>query len=101
VVGDAQALPFDDAAFDAVLSLFGIIFAPDAERAFAETLRVLRPRGRALLTAWVPEGPIDAMVGVLVRALAQVTGAPPRRFAWHDPEAVGAVAARHGAHVTF
>jgi SAM-dependent methyltransferase len=101
VVGDAQALPFEDGAFDAVLSVFGIIFAADADRAFTEVLRVLRPGGRALLTAWVPEGPIDAMVGVLMRELAEVAGPAPRRFAWHDPDAVGAMADRHGAQVGF
>jgi len=100
VVGDAQALPFEDAAFDVVLSVFGIVFAADAERAFAEALRVLRPGGRALFTAWVPEGPLDAMVGVLMRAVAEAVGPPPRPFPWHDPEAVGEMADRHGARVS-
>ena len=45
--GDAEALPFPDAAFDAVLSTFGAMFAPDQERAAAELLRVCRPGGRS------------------------------------------------------
>jgi SAM-dependent methyltransferase len=82
--------------------VFGVIFAPDAERAFAETLRVLRPGGRALLGVWVPEGAIDAMVGVIARAIGEASGAARTRFAWHDPATVGALAARHGAaRVTF
>jgi SAM-dependent methyltransferase len=100
VVGDALALPFDDGAFDVVLSVFGIIFAPDAERALAEVVRVLRPGGRALLSVWLPEGAIDRMVTVLARGVAEAGG--PRRapFAWHDPDAVAPVAARLGVALT-
>src|SRR4051794_10485019 len=36
VIGSAEALPFDDAAFDVVISVFGVVFAADAERALAE-----------------------------------------------------------------
>jgi SAM-dependent methyltransferase len=96
VVGDALGLPFGDDAFDVVLSVFGIIFAPDAERALAEVVRVLRPGGRALLSAWIPEGAIDRMVGVLARGVAAAGG--PRRppFPWHDPDALAPLAARLG-----
>ena len=44
-VGDAQALPFSDATFDVVISVFGVVFAPDQERAASELLRVCRPGG--------------------------------------------------------
>jgi len=99
VVGDALDLPFDDGAFDAVLSVFGVIFVPDPARAIAEIVRVLAPGGRALLSAWCPEGPVTSMVGVLGRGLA-AAGAPSRpRFAWHEPEAVAELAAAHGATV--
>ncbi len=98
VVGDLQALPFDDASFDLALSVFGLIFAADASRAFDEMLRVLDPAGRALFSVWVPAGPIDAMVATFGRALAAAKGRRPRRFAWHDADAVGALAARHHAH---
>lgn len=50
--GDVQELPYADAAFDAVVSTFGAIFAPDHARAAAELARVCRPGGRLLLTAW-------------------------------------------------
>ena len=99
VVGDMQALPFDDGSFDVALSVFGLIFAADATRAFDEKIRVLDPAGRALFSAWVPAGPIDVMVATFARALAAATGHRPRRFAWHDADAVSALAARHHAHV--
>ncbi len=100
VVGDALDLPFGDGAFDAVLSVFGIIFAPDPERALAEIVRVLRPGGRALLAVWIPEGAIDRMVAVLARGVADAGG--PRRppFAWHDPDVLVPVAARLGVALT-
>jgi ubiquinone/menaquinone biosynthesis C-methylase UbiE len=54
-VADAQALPFEDASFDAVMSVFGVMFAPDQERAARELLRVCRPGGRIGLASWTPE----------------------------------------------
>ena len=99
VVGDMQALPFEDASFDLALSVFGLIFAADPSRAFDDMIRVLDPAGRALFSVWVPAGPIDAMVATFGRAVAATTGRRPRRFAWHDADAVGALAARHHAHV--
>ncbi|MCU1571883.1 MAG: SAM-dependent methyltransferase [Naasia sp.] len=49
---DALALPFDDAAFDAVVCSFGVMFYPDKSAGYAEALRVLRPGGRHLVTIW-------------------------------------------------
>jgi SAM-dependent methyltransferase len=98
-VGDLEALPFEDRLFDVALSVFGIIFAGDAGRAFDELVRVLRPGGRALVSAWVPTGPINAMVGAFGQALTAATGRAPRRFAWHDVVAVRELAAQHGARV--
>lgn len=54
--GDAEALPFPDASFDAVTSVFGSMFAPDHERAAAELLRVARPGGKIALASWSPDG---------------------------------------------
>jgi SAM-dependent methyltransferase len=56
-VADAQALPYDDGAFDVVTSTIGLVFAADAVQAAREVLRVLRPGGRLGLTAWVPQAP--------------------------------------------
>jgi SAM-dependent methyltransferase len=99
VVGDALELPFDDGAFDAVLSVFGVIFVPDPPRAIAEILRVLKPGGRAVISAWAQAGAIHRMMGVLGRALVAAGGPNRPSFAWHEPDTVGAVAAAHGATV--
>ena len=45
-----SALPFSDASLDVVLSVYGVQFAPDQERAAAEMLRVCRPGGKMFLT---------------------------------------------------
>ena len=64
--GDAEALPFGDASFDAVISVFGSMFAPDHERAAAELLRVCRPGGTIALASWTP----DSFIGELFRTVA-------------------------------
>lgn len=64
---DAEALPFDDASFDVVVSTFGVMFAPDQPRAAAEMLRVCRPGGRIGLANWTPEGFIGQLFKVIGR----------------------------------
>lgn len=54
-LGDAQALRFDEASFDGVVSCFAVIFAPDQDAAAGELARVCRPSGRLGLTSWRPE----------------------------------------------
>jgi ubiquinone/menaquinone biosynthesis C-methylase UbiE len=49
---DAQALPFPDGMFDAVVCQFGLMFFPDKARAFSEAYRVLKPGGRFLFNVW-------------------------------------------------
>jgi ubiquinone/menaquinone biosynthesis C-methylase UbiE len=56
VDGDAEALPFADASFDVVTSVFGTMFAPDQARTASELLRVTRPGGRIGLASWTPDG---------------------------------------------
>jgi SAM-dependent methyltransferase len=72
VVGDAHALPFPDGSFDAVVSVFGVIFAEDAARAAAELRRVTR--GPIVLTAWVRRGAIAQCIGAMGAAVEAVTG---------------------------
>jgi SAM-dependent methyltransferase len=100
-VADAQLLPFEDRAFDSVVSVFGVIFAADARQTLAEALRVVRPGGRAVLSAWRSGGAVDAMVGTMIGALSQVLGPPPARFKWGDPDAVRQLAAGLDAEVQF
>lgn len=59
--GDAEALPFEDAAFDAVTSVYGTMFAPDHVQTAAELLRVTRPGGTIALASWSPDGFIGDM----------------------------------------
>jgi ubiquinone/menaquinone biosynthesis C-methylase UbiE len=66
VEGDAEALPFGDASFDAVTSVFGTMFAPDHRKAAEELLRVCRPGGTIALASWSPEG----FIGELFRTTA-------------------------------
>lgn len=55
-VEDAQELPFSDASFDAVFSVYGVQFAPDQEKAASEMLRVCRPGGKIGLATPIREG---------------------------------------------
>src|SRR4051812_39161569 len=64
---DAEALPFDDASFDALVSTFGVMFCPDPARAAAEMLRVCRPGGRIGLANWTPEGFVGQMFKIIGR----------------------------------
>jgi SAM-dependent methyltransferase len=96
--GEAAALPVDNGAADAVLSVFGVIFAPDAQSAAAELARITAGDGRVAFTAWRPGGAIGAMARLRGKALARAAdseaGPPP--FAWHDPQAVTALLEPHG-----
>ncbi|MFL6240337.1 MAG: class I SAM-dependent methyltransferase [Actinomycetes bacterium] len=73
-VGDAEALPFGDDQFDAALSVFGSMFAPDHRRTAAEMLRVTRPGGRIALASWTPDGFIGQMFGVVSAYVAPPAG---------------------------
>jgi SAM-dependent methyltransferase len=73
VEADAQELPFEDASFDVVISVFGAMFAPDQERTAAELLRVTKPGGRIGMGNWVPDGG----VGMMFRTLAKHAPPPP------------------------
>ena len=78
---DAEALPFDDASFDAVLSTFGVMFAPDQAKAASELARVCRPGGRIGLANWTPEGFIGQVFKTLGRHLPPPAGVqPPSRW---------------------
>src|SRR5215471_17850841 len=54
VEGDAEDLRFPDASFDAVISICGVMFAPDHRRAASELARVCRRGGRIALASWAP-----------------------------------------------
>jgi SAM-dependent methyltransferase len=73
-VADAEALPFADDSFDAVLSTFGVMFTPDQERAAAELLRVCRPGGRIGLANWTPDGFVGRLFAVIGRHVPPPAG---------------------------
>lgn len=62
---DAEALPFENASFDAVLSTYGVMFAPDHATAAREMLRVVRPGGRIAMANWTPDGLIGRLFKVV------------------------------------
>jgi ubiquinone/menaquinone biosynthesis C-methylase UbiE len=64
---DAEALPFADGSFDVVLSTFGVMFAPDQEKAASEMTRVCRKGGRIGLANWTPDG----FVGQLFKTIGK------------------------------
>ena len=83
VEGDAEDLRFPDASFDAVISIYGVMFAPDHRRAAAELARVCRPGGRIALASWTPDGFIGETFRIFSRYLPPAPGLqPPVR--WGD-----------------
>lgn len=69
---DAEDLPFADGTFDVALSTFGVMFAPDQNRAARELTRVVRSGGRIGLANWTPEG----FIGDLFRLIASYVPPP-------------------------
>src|SRR5262245_36214352 len=81
VDGDAENLPFPDASFDAVLSIYGAMFAPDHRRTGAELARVARPGGVIGLASWTPDGFIGEMFRLISKYIPATPGlTPPVRW---------------------
>ena len=72
-VGDAEALPYDDGSFDAVISCVGVMFAPFHQAAADELVRVTRPGGRIGLISWTPGG----FIGQMFAAMKPYAPPPP------------------------
>lgn len=86
-IGDAEALPFKDAEFDAVISTFGAMFARDRSALAAELARVCREGGRLALACWPPDSMAVEMRKVLARyAPPPPSSPPPSPFDWGRPE---------------
>jgi len=71
---DAEALPFDDKSFDAVVSTFGVMFTPNQERAAAEMARVCKSGGKIGMANWTPDGFIGQLFKTLGKHLAPPAG---------------------------
>jgi SAM-dependent methyltransferase len=85
---DAEALPFSDSEFDAVLSCVGVMFAPHHQAAADELVRVVRPGGTIGLVSWTPQGFIGQMFATMKPYVAPPpAGASPPPL-WGDPDHV-------------
>lgn len=84
--GDAEQLPYADASFDVVLTMFGAMFAPRPERVAAELLRVCRPGGRIAMGNWTPTG----FIGQMFKTTARHVPPPdmPSPILWGDEKTV-------------
>lgn len=91
--GDAENLPYPDASFDAVVTMFGAMFAPRPALVASEMARVLRPGGRLGMANWTPEGFSGQMFRIGGRHAPPPPGIPPPVL-WGDatvvPERLGA-----------
>jgi len=72
-VADVEQLPFPDRSFDAVVSTYGVMFAPNHARSASEMMRVVRPGGRIGLASWTPEG----FIGELFKVVGSFVPPPP------------------------
>jgi SAM-dependent methyltransferase len=86
---DAEALPFADASFDAVVSTFGVMFTPNQDKAAAELLRVCKSGGKIGMANWTPEG----FIGPALQDAGQIPAAASR---CEVARAVGHAGAHHG-----
>lgn len=74
--GDAEALPYDDASFDTVVTMYGAMFAPRPDLVAAELLRVTKPGGRIAMGNWTPAGFIGQMFKTVGAHVTPPAGMP-------------------------
>ena len=100
-LGEAAALPMESGAVDVLLSVFGVVFAPDPVAAAAEMARVTSGRSRIVISAWLPEGAIRQVVRMAreTEMAALDTPSMPSAFAWHDGGALSGLLSPHGFSV--
>ena len=88
-MGDAEALPFADGAFDAVISTCGIMFASSPEAAASELARVCRKGGRIASTTWLSDSNVFKMFLVMKPYMPPpASPAPPSPFDWGKTERI-------------
>lgn len=88
VEGDAEALPYSDAKFDAVISMFGAMFTPRPDRVAAEFHRVTKPGGFVAMANWTPDGFIGKMFEVFKAHLPPPPPGVPSAMLWGDEPTV-------------
>lgn len=88
-LGDAEALPFPDGEFDAVVSTCGVMFASRPKAAAAELARVTRKGGRIALTTWLNDSNLFKMFLVMRPYMAAPPNPPPPSpFEWGRTERI-------------
>lgn len=70
----AENPPFDDGAFDAVVSTFGVMFTPNQRKSAEELIRVCKPGGKIGLANWTPNGFVGQMFKTLGRHVPPPAG---------------------------
>ena len=85
--GDAEALPYGDATFDAVTTMFGAMFAPRPDLVASEMARVLRPGGYLAMGNWNPASFTGAMFKTSSKHVPPPPGVPPPVL-WGDEDTV-------------
>lgn len=85
--GDAEAMPYADASFDVVMSMFGAMFAPRPEVVAVELARVLKPGGTLAMANWNPASFTGRMFRVSAQHLPPPAGVKPPVL-WGDEETV-------------
>jgi len=85
-LADAEALPFEDGAFDAVISTCGVMFAGDRGAAAAELARVCRKGGRVALMTWTPDSNAAGLRTILAPFIPPPPASQPTPFDWGRPE---------------
>ena len=85
-VADAEALPFDDATFDVVVSLIGAMFAPRPQLVARELLRVCQPGGTLAMANWTPQGFVGQMFKTVSKFIAP--SGMPSPVLWGDEPTV-------------
>jgi len=71
---DAENLPYPDHSFDVVLSTFGVMFAPDQDKAAAEMARACKPGGRIGLANWTPASFVGELFKLMGRYVPPAAG---------------------------
>ena len=100
-LGEAGAIPVDSGSVDVLVSVFGVVFAPDPVAAAEEMARVTAPRGRIVLSAWLPGGAVGEVVRMARETAMAALDAPPAPapFAWHDQDTLSGLLAPYGFSV--
>jgi ubiquinone/menaquinone biosynthesis C-methylase UbiE len=96
--GNAEELPYEDATFDYVLSTFGVMFAPDQQRAANELLRVCKPGGKIGLSNWTLESFPGTMFGIAAK-YAPPNPQPHIPLEWGTASGINRLFAGHASRI--